>query len=165
MHKFFVLSFFSLVFVFSQANAQRHITGSKHLEVQAGAIDQWRTHHYLSLHYYRQSKQNFFWRIGAEGSRTSLGVPSIIPAVTMVPVARYLLKANYYYTLFSMMNSSVYFNVGIGPLAGYEYINNDSDYINEAVRLRTKTPWVGGGARGPAGGGVFEQPLDFLAKL
>ena len=145
MYKYVIFILFSLIFVNNEVEAQRHIMGSNHLEVQVGSVDQWRTHHYYSFHYYSQNKQNWFWRIGAEMSRTSLEVPSIAPPVTMVSFERFLIKGNYYHTLFSLLNSGVYFNGGLGPLMGYERINEGSDYINEAVSLVTKSPWLAGG--------------------
>ena len=146
MEKIIILIGFSLVFVINQGQAQRHITGTTHLEVQAGAVDNLTPDHYYgALHYYHQASRKFFWRAGIEASRSRIQVPSVVPAITSVPVESYLLKGSYFYTVMSLLNSSLYLNVGLSPLVGYEQINEGKSQINEAVSLQTKSPWVAGG--------------------
>ena len=146
MRKYLILCIFGLAFVYTEGQAQRHIQGTNHIELQGGGVDDLTSQHYYGAFYYSHLvKRNRWWRIGVEGQQARLLVATIIPDLSLVPVASFYLTPSYFYTPLSLFNSGLYLNVGLGPVLGYERINGGNAQLNEAVSISTKSPWVAGG--------------------
>ena len=146
MNKILVLLGFCLVFASETVNAQRHIVGTNHLDIQVGSVNEFHSNNrFFSAAFSRLSSRRTYWRIGGQYASVDLPVNTFGTAPAVVSAQTYQLQGMYFYTLFSLFNSSIYTNVGIGPFGGYERINNGDERINDAVSLVTKSPWIGGG--------------------
>lgn len=124
--------------LFNTANAQVHMKGVNHLEINGGIYDSFQQPGYHAGIYFSRIKSNqWWWKIGFQGISELVVMQQI-----SIPIAKYLASGTYYYTPGSLFNHRLYFNAGLGALAGYESINKEEPQVNESIRISDESKAV-----------------------
>ena len=128
--KFFVILL--AFFVFSQtASAQVHMDGVNHLALKAGFFDSFKSPgQFAGIYYSKVRNKRWWWRMGFQANWQDFSIDN-----THVLSEKYLAHGSYFLTIGSLFRHTVYFNLGLGALAGYEKINGGQTRVNESIVL------------------------------
>jgi hypothetical protein len=118
--------------------AQRHITGTAGLEIDAGFLDRFKVK--------KEDKAGFFGSIALSkftqagnywkyGYTHTLRYYKPVPDLNLVNVQQYVGDVSYYGDILSNRGSDVYVNLGGGASVGYERINNGVRTVAPGISL------------------------------
>ena len=111
---------------------QRHLKGQQGLELNVGVLDNFNffkdrniKSYFIQSGYSWYNKKEDYWKWGFNYSEQRF--KSFINPSNYYPVRQYTTDFMYYKKLITPRNRFFYFNVGFGPMIGFETVN-DGDY-------------------------------------
>lgn len=138
--KIFILCMIFVSYNMDDANAQVHMNGVNHLEIHGGIYDSFENPGYHAGFYYSKVRnKHWWWRIGFQYNTQQINLQGF-----NIATEKYLANGSYFYTLGSMFKHRLYFNVGLGALAGYEQLNGGESRVNESIVLQDRSKPVFG---------------------
>lgn len=148
------------------ASGQRHLDGTRHLEVTAGFVDHFRTGKqdnsglYWNAAYSWFTKRGTYWKVGYNGS-----IKYISSGPDLVNVNRQLVEGLIYLPILHNQGRDFFINVGIGPNIGYEFVNNGRSTLSDGSLVLDNNSFVYGLAAGVDGEIFLSDRIVFLLSV
>jgi hypothetical protein len=148
------------------ASGQRHLDGTRHLEVTAGFVDHFRTGKQDNSGFYWNGSYSWFtkrityWKVGYNGS-----IKYISSGPDLVNVNRHLVEGLIYLPILHNQGRDFFINVGIGPNVGYEFINNGRSTLTDGSIVLDDNSFLYGLAAGVDGEIFLSDRVVFLLSL
>jgi len=157
-----------LVGLWQISNAQRHIVGQKGLEISTGILDNFNVlkdntvnkAFFFQAAYSWYNQKEDYWKLAFNYNEKRY--QSGLVSQSYYPVKQYTSDFMYFKKVVTDRGRNFYLNLGVGPTAGYETVNNGKYTLSNGAEIRDKNNFIYGAALGADSEVFLTDKIIFL---